>query len=101
MIPSGVKDRGGLDKAHVTIDWMMGGAYAAEKSAYEGYLTPRPDLGLIYAQEHGWPAARIAAIEDTVQKMNTKFLKELFWDPLYTESLDNLEMAMARFRNSF
>jgi hypothetical protein len=77
----------------------MGGAYAAEKSSLEGYLTPRPDLGLAYAREHQWPATRIASIEETVNKMNTKFLKELYWDPGYTRSLDNYESAMARFRS--
>jgi spermidine/putrescine-binding protein len=100
MIPAGAKDRGTVDKALTTIDWMMGGAYAAEKSADEGYLTPRPDLGLAYASERGWPQSKITAIKETMKKMDTKFLKDLFWDPIYTESLDNLEMAMARVRNA-
>jgi spermidine/putrescine-binding protein len=99
MIPAQVKDRGSLDKALKTIDWMMGGAYAAEKSALEGYLTPRPDLGIAYAREHQWPAAKIAAIEATVAKMNAKFVKDLYWDPGYTKSLEYYESAMARFRS--
>jgi putative spermidine/putrescine transport system substrate-binding protein len=99
MIPAQAKDRGSVDKALRTIDWIMGGAYAAEKSALEGYLTPRPDLGLAYAREHQWPAARIASIEETVNKMTTKFLKELYWDPGYTRSLESYESAMARFRS--
>jgi putative spermidine/putrescine transport system substrate-binding protein len=99
MIPAQVKDRRSVDKSLKTIDWIMGGAYAAEKSSLEGYLTPRPDLGLAYAREHQWPATRIASIEETVNKMNTKFLKELYWDPGYTRSLDNYESAMARFRS--
>jgi len=92
MIPAQVKDL-------KTIDWMMGGAYAAEKSALEGYLTPRPDLGIAYAREHQWPAAKIAAIEATVAKMNAKFVKDLYWDPGYTKSLEYYESAMARFRS--
>jgi len=99
MIPAQVKDRGSLDKALKTIDWMMGGAYAAEKSALEGYLTPRPDLGIAYAREHQWPAAKIAGIEATVAKMNAKFVKDLYWDPGYTKSLEYYESAMARFRS--
>jgi putative spermidine/putrescine transport system substrate-binding protein len=99
MIPAQVKDRGALDKALKTIDWMMGGAYAAEKSALEGYLTPRPDLGVAYAREHQWPTAKIANIEATVTKMNTKFIKDLYWDPGYTKSLEYYESAMARFRS--
>ncbi|HEX2789256.1 MAG TPA: extracellular solute-binding protein [Steroidobacteraceae bacterium] len=99
MIPAQVKDRGSLDKALKTIDWIMGGAYAAEKSALEGYLTPRPDLGIAYAREHQWPAAKIASIEATVTKMNTKFVKDLYWDPGYTKSLEYYESAMARFRS--
>jgi putative spermidine/putrescine transport system substrate-binding protein len=98
MIPTQAKNRGSLDKALKTIDWMMGGAYAAEKSALEGYLTPRPDLGLAYAHEHQWPADKIAGIETTVNKMNAKFLKDLYWDPGYTRSLEHYEAAMARFR---
>ncbi len=99
MIPAQAKDRGSVDKALRLIDWIMGGAYAAEKSANDGYLTPRPDLGLAYAHEHEWATEKIARIEDTVNKMNTKFLKPLYWDPGYTESLKYYEMAMARFRN--
>jgi len=98
MIPAQVKDRGGADKVLATIDWIMGGAYAAEKSAFEGFLTPRPDLGLDYAREHGWSADKIAAIEETMAKVNTKFLKDLYWDPGYTKSLENYELAMGRFR---
>src|ERR1700733_10341373 len=48
MIPAGVKDRGSLDKVMTAINWFMGGAYAAEKSSSEGYLTPRADLGIAY-----------------------------------------------------
>jgi spermidine/putrescine-binding protein len=99
MIPAQVKDRGAVDKALATIDWIMGGAYAAEISANDGYLTPRPDLGIQYAKEHQWAPEKIAAIETTVTKMNTKFLKDLYWDPGYTQSLEYYEMAMARFRN--
>ncbi|MDB5397955.1 MAG: hypothetical protein JWM91_5461 [Rhodospirillales bacterium] len=99
MIPAQVKDRGTLDKSLAFIDWYMGGAYAAEKSALEGYLTPRADLGLVYAQEHGWPAEKIAAIQATIDKMSKKFLKELYWDPGYTTSLEFYELAAARFRN--
>ncbi len=99
MIPAQVKDRGSLDKALALIDWMMGGAYAAEKSATEGYLTPRPDLGVAYARERQWAPDKVAAIEATATKMNTKFLKDLYWDPGYTKSLEYYEMAMARFRN--
>jgi spermidine/putrescine-binding protein len=98
MIPAQAKDRGSLDKALKTIDWIMGGAYAAEKSALEGYLTPRPDLGLAYAREHQWPPDKIAGIDATVNKMNAKFLKDLYWDPGYTKSLEYYEAAMARFR---
>ncbi len=77
----------------------MGGAYAAEKSALEGYLTPRADLGPAYAQEHAWPVDKIAAIQATVDKITTKFAKDLYWDPGSTTSLEFHEMAAARFRN--
>jgi len=99
MIPAQAKDRGAVDKALAFIDWYMGGAYAAEKSALEGYLTPRADLGLAYAQEHGWPSDKVAAIQATMDKITTKFAKELYWDPGYTTSLEFYEMAAARFRN--
>ena len=99
MIPAAAKDRGAVDKAMALIDWYMGGAYAAEQSSQAGFMTARPDLGLAYAQEHGWTAERIAAIQATVDKMNTKFKKELYWDPGYTPSLEFYEQAAARFRN--
>jgi hypothetical protein len=81
------------------IDWYMGGAYAAEKSSQDGYLTARADLGIAYAQEHGWSADRVAAIQATVDKLDTKFKKDLYWDPGYTPSLEFYEQAAARFRN--
>ncbi len=99
MIPAGVKDRGKLDQVLTTIDWFMGGAYAAEKSSGDGYLTPRPDLGIEYAKAQSWAPQRVAAIQETVDRMNVKFRKELYWDPGYTPSLEFYEMAAARFRN--
>ncbi len=99
MIPAGAKDRGTVDKAMALIDWYMGGSYAAEKSFQDGLMTARPDLGLTYAQEHGWPAEKIAGIQATIDKLNTKFKKEVYWDPGYTPSLEFYEQAAARFRN--
>jgi putative spermidine/putrescine transport system substrate-binding protein len=99
MVPAAVKDRGSLDKVMTTINWFMGGAYAAEKSSSEGYLTPRADLGVTYAQQHGWAADKVAAIQATVERMDKKFKKELYSDPGYTTSLEFYELAAARFRN--
>jgi spermidine/putrescine-binding protein len=99
MIPAQAKDRGAVDKAMALIDWFMGGAYAAEKSSQDGYLTARADLGIDYARQRGWPAEKVAAIQATVDKMDVKFKKPLYWDPGYTPSLEFYEQAAARFRN--
>ena len=100
MIPAQVADRGASDKAHALIDFFMGGAYAAEKSAFQGYVTPRPDLGIAYAKEHGWKEKDIAAIEDAVGKLDKKFSKDLFWDPGWFRSMESYERALARFKNA-
>jgi hypothetical protein len=50
-------------------------------------------------REHGWGADKVAAIQATVDKMDTKFKKDLYWDPGYTTSLESYELAAARFRN--
>jgi spermidine/putrescine-binding protein len=100
MIPAQVKDRGASDKVHVLIDWFMGGAYAAEKSATQGYLTPRPDLGLAYAQEKGWDGTRVAEIQNAIKKLDQKFLKKLFWDPGYFKNMEIYEREVARFKNA-
>ena len=44
-------------------------------------------------------ADKVAAIQATVDKMNVKFKKDLYWDPGYTTSLESYELAAARFRN--
>jgi putative spermidine/putrescine transport system substrate-binding protein len=100
MIPAKVKERGTIDKVLKTIDWFMGGAYAAEKSALQGYITPRPDLGLEYAKEHGWDAAKVAAIEGCIGKLDKKFVKDLYWDPGYFKTMEYYERAMSRFKNA-
>ncbi len=100
MVPSQVADRGASDKVHALIDFFMGGAYAAEKSALQGYVTPRPDLGLIYAKEHGWKQREIDAIQASVDKVDKKFVKDLFWNPGYFKNLEYYESAMARFKNA-
>lgn len=100
MVPAQVADRGASDKAHALIDFFMSGAYAAEKSATEGYVTPRPDLGLIYAKENGWTQQKIDAIQAAVDKVDKKFIKELFWNPGYFKNLEYYEGALARFKNA-
>ncbi len=100
MIPAAVKDRNGLDKVYRTMNWLLGGAYAAEMADVEGYVTPRLDLGLAYAQEHGWSADRIARIRQVMAKGDIKFAKALYWDPGYFSTLESYEREMARFRNA-
>jgi putative spermidine/putrescine transport system substrate-binding protein len=100
MIPAQAKDRGTTEKALKLIDWFMGGAYAAEKSALEGYVTPRPDLGLAYAKDHGWSEDKIAAIDGAIQKLDRKFSKDLYWDPGYFKNKEYYERAVSRFKNA-
>jgi spermidine/putrescine-binding protein len=100
MIPAQAKDRGAADKALKLIDWIMNGAYAAEKAALEGYISPRPDLGLEFAKEHGWEAEKIAAIEGAIQKLDRKFSKPLYWDPGYFRNMEYYERAVSRFKNA-
>ena len=100
MIPSQVKARNGLDKVYLAMDWLLSGAYSAEMAATEGYVTPRMDLGLVFAQEHGWPAERIDRIREVVAKGDVKFAKPLYWDPGYFKTLEYYEREMARFRNA-
>jgi len=100
MVPAQVIDRGASDKAHALIDFFMGGAYAAEMSGFHGYVTPRPDLGIAYAEEHHWPEQDVAAIAGAVEKLDTKFTKELFWDPGWFKTMQSYERALARFKNA-
>jgi putative spermidine/putrescine transport system substrate-binding protein len=100
MIPTQVLDRKAEDKAYALIDWFMGGAYAAEMSAEQGYITARPDLGIAYAQEHGWSAEKIAAIEACQEKLKVKFAKDLFVDPGYFGNMEAYEREVARFKNA-
>jgi spermidine/putrescine-binding protein len=100
MIPVQAKDRGAEEKALKTIDWFMGGAYAAEKSALEGYVTPRPDLGMEYARDRGWDSGRLAAIALAIDKLDKKFAKPLYQDPGYFKNMEYYERAVARFKNA-
>ena len=100
MVPAQVASRNGSDKVYATIDWMLGGAYAAELSTREGYMTPRLDLGLTYAQEQGWSAERIALIWQVIHKGTAKLSKPLFWDPGYFTNFASYQTEMARFRNA-
>lgn len=100
MVPAQVKDRGGVDKVMALIDWFMGGAYAAEKSALQGYVTPRPDLGLQHAREQGWSQDKVAAIEGAIEKLDRKFGKPLYWDPGWFPGMESYESAISRFRNA-
>ncbi len=100
MIPAQVMDRGASDKAHALIDFLMGAQYSAEKSAFEGYVTARPDLGIAYAKAHGWKETDIAAIEGAKAKLGTKFAKDLFWDPGWFKSMEHYEGAVAKFKNA-
>lgn len=100
MLPAQLRDRRATDKAYVTMDWLLGGAYAAEKAAIDGYMTPRGELGLTYAKEHGWAADRIARISEVIASARIKFAKPLYWDPGYFPNLEAYDREMARFRNA-
>lgn len=100
MVPAQVTDRGGSEKTYALIDYFMGGAYAAEKSASEGYVTPRPDLGLAFAEGNGWSVEEIDAIRVSIEKVDKKFIKDLFWNPGYFNNLEYYENAMAKFKNA-
>ncbi len=100
MVPAQVKDRGATDRVHAAIDWLLGGAYAAEIAVTQGYVTPRLDLGLSYARAQGWDATRLATISAVAAKGARKFTKALYWDPGFYRNLERYELEMARFRNA-
>ncbi len=81
----------------------MGGAYAAEMSAEQGYITARPDLGVQYAKEKGWSADKIAAIEGCETKLRKKFAKNLFVDPAISpmSRLTNAKPRGSKTRDAF
>lgn len=100
MIPAQVKDRNAVDKVHAAIDWLLGGAYAAEIMTAQGYVTARPELGLDYAREQGWPSEKIAAIQSVIERSAARLSKDLYWDPGYFRNFEAYEREMARFKNA-
>jgi putative spermidine/putrescine transport system substrate-binding protein len=100
FIPKQAEARGKLDQIYKALDWLLGGAYAAEIAVLRGYVTPRADLGLEFAKASGWAAEKTGEIESTVTKLDKKFAHELFWNNGWPDDVSAYEREMARFKNA-
>jgi len=100
FIPKQAQDRGNLDQIYTALNWFLGGAYAAQIAVLRGYVTPRSDLGMAYGEAAGWASADVAAIEDTISKLDKKFAHELFWNSGWPDDIESYEREMSRFKNA-
>ena len=57
-IASQAKSRGNLDNIYKVLNYFMDGEYRAYQARDRGYAGPNMDLGVDYAETHGWSADR-------------------------------------------
>ncbi|MCK1579768.1 extracellular solute-binding protein [Bradyrhizobium sp. 168] len=100
FVPAQAAGRGNLDNIYKALDWIIGGAYAAEINRKYGYTSARVDLGLEYAKAHGWSTKDIENLQFGIDKTRLKFQKPHFWVGGAPDALQVHEAELARFRNA-
>lgn len=100
FIPKQAEARGNLDQIYTALDWLLGGAYAAQIATLRGYVTPRSDLAKAYVQSAGWSTEQVSEIEQTIMKLDKKFAHQLFWNSGWPDDIAAYEREMARFKNA-
>jgi spermidine/putrescine-binding protein len=96
-IPVRAKERAALGKIYRAIDGFLGGAYGARIAILRGYATGSPELALEYANQHGWSAEKIAAIQANIEKVNKKFAAEWYWENADPDHAREIEAEWQRF----
>ena len=97
-IPIQAERRDNLADIYRTLNYFLDGEYRAFQATERGYGGPNLDLGVKYAQEAGWPAEKVAAV-DAVQKVDKKYQKP-FWENLNPDGQEVMEEEWQRFLNA-
>lgn len=85
-----------------TLNYFLGGQYAAQIAALRGYATGRPDLGIAYVKAHPSdfkPADRAYALQkykETVIKYRSKY----FWQNAAPDHRTEIEAEWERFKQA-
>ncbi len=65
-----------------------------------GYTGSRIDLGMQYARDNQWDAAKMAELETSMQKVQHKLSNPRYWITGVPNELEVHESEMARFKNA-
>ena len=96
--PTANSDR--MEQVYKALDWLTGGAYAADHAARTGYTCSRMDLGLEYAEAEGWTAEQIDDIKANMEKVEFKLKNPNFWIPGMPDEAKAYNEQAERFRNA-
>lgn len=92
-------ERGNVDNIYKVLNYYLSGEYRAYQAKQRGYAGPNMDLGVQYAQEHGWPQEDIDLLKWTETKVNKKFEKPFFGKPA-APNASIMEEEWQRFLNA-
>lgn len=98
-IASQAKNRGNLNNIYKVLNYFMDGEYRAYQARDRGYAGPNMDLGVSYAEKHGWSAAQVAELKATQVKVERKFKKPFVSTTTPTHA-DAIEDEWQRFLNA-
>ena len=98
-VASQAKNRGNLDNIYKVLNYFMDGEYRAYQARDRGYAGPNMDLGVAYAETHGWSADQITALKATQVKVERKFQKP-FVSTTTPSHADAIEDEWQRFLNA-
>jgi spermidine/putrescine-binding protein len=100
FMPIQVTQRENIENVYKTLNWFMGGSYAANLAIQRGYNSARMDLGLEYAKAAGWSAEDVNKLSLNVEKVKAKFKNGNFWVGGAPDDLAAHEEQLARLRNA-
>ena len=98
-IPTQAAERDNLDNIYKALNYFLDGEYRAYQAIERGYGGPNLDLGVEYAEELGWPAEQVAAVDAVQKKVDRKY-KKPFWENLNPDHQEAMEEEWQRFLNA-
>ena len=98
-IPTQAAERDNLDNIYKALNYFLDGEYRAYQAIERGYGGPNLDLGVEYAEQVGWPAEQVAAVDAVQKKVDRKY-KKPFWENLNPDHQEAMEEEWQRFLNA-
>ena len=100
FITASASHRDNVDEVYKALDWFNGGSYCAGQAVKAGYAGARMDLAFDFVKAANWPADKVAAVQENMEKVKIKLANPKFWISGLPDDQKAHEAEAERFRNA-